>query len=595
MAGRRARCSVLVGAAMALAVASAALTVSAGRVVPAAAQAVSFTALPLPGDQLDGEGLATLQVGTTVYVGGIFTGVRDQAGVEVAPRTNLAAFDVRSGRLLGGFRAVVDGPVRALATDGHQLFVGGSFATIDGVARARLGAVDLATGAVTGYRADVNSNVYALATTGGRLLVGGSFSAIGGASRSRFAVLSTATGAVSSIAPRFDGSLASVGATSDGRLLIAGGAFTTVDGVAQRWAAVLDGTTGALAPVQLQPVAGPLSAITVPPGDTTVAASESGAGNSGNLFRLVDGRRLWYQVCDGDGQAIGQFGGNVYTGFHEGCGGDGVTRLTADDASSGQREQGFRPTFDRFWGVRSIATSDAGIAIAGDFTSISGVSVQGFAIFPSTSSVPPTTTTAPTTTRPPTTTTRPPATTTTTAPPTTTTTAPPTPAPLPIVAGSTWRYWDRASAPPAGWATAAFDDSRWSAGPGQLGYGDGDERTVTSFGGDPAHKVITSYFRRAVSVAAIPRSLNLKLTDDDGAVVFVNGVEVLRDNLPTGAVGPSTLAIVDRGAPGENAVRAFTIPSTALHVGTNEIAVEVHQAAANSSDLSFDLAVYAGA
>lgn len=349
---------------------------------PVAALPVAFRATPLAGDRLDGVGLATLQVGTTVYVGGTFGQVRNQAGARVAYRANLAAFDLRTGRLLTAFRADTNGPVRALASDGRRLFVGGSYTTVNGVARSRVSAVDLTTGAVDpAFRANATSNVYALATARDRLVVGGSFSTLGGQARRRVAVVSTTTGAVSPLAPDVNGTVHAVGITSDGRRIIAGGAFTTVNGRAQRWAAVIDGSTGALAPAQLTPVEGPLSAIAVPPGNLTVAASMSGAGNSGNRYRLSDGRRLWRQVCDGDGQAIEEIAGNVYTGFHESCSGDRTIRLTANDAVTGTREAAYRPSFDRFWGVHSIDATTGAMVVAGDFTRIAGVPVQGFAIF----------------------------------------------------------------------------------------------------------------------------------------------------------------------------------------------------------------------
>ena len=143
---------------------------------------VTYSQTPLAGDQVNGVGLAVLQVGNTVYVGGTFANVLDQTGTVIAQRANLAAFDLGTGRLVSAFRADTDGAVRALATDGTRLFVGGSYLSIGGVARSRLAAVDLATGAVdTGFRAQVNSHVYALARYAGNLVVGGSFSTIGGA------------------------------------------------------------------------------------------------------------------------------------------------------------------------------------------------------------------------------------------------------------------------------------------------------------------------------------------------------------------------------------------------------------------------------
>jgi trimeric autotransporter adhesin len=87
-------------------------------------------------------------------------------------------------------------------------------------------------------------------------------------------------------------------------------------------------------------------------------------------------------------------------------------------------------------------------------------------------------------------------------------------------------------------------------------------------------------------------SLLLSLVRDDGAVVYVNGVEVARDNMPAGPPTAATLAASTLTLrTDEKAVLPFTVPSTALVAGSNTVAVEVHQSAASSPDLSFNLQV----
>ena len=63
----------------------------------------------------------------------------------------------------------------------------------------------------------------------------------------------------------------------------------------------------------------------------------------------------------------------------------------------------------------------------------------------------------------------------------------------------------------------------------------------------------------------------------DGAIVYLNGTEVFRWNLPTGAVAFATLALTNVAAP--DYLGQMTIPATSLVAGTNILAVEVHQAA----------------
>ena len=73
----------------------------------------------------------------------------------------------------------------------------------------------------------------------------------------------------------------------------------------------------------------------------------------------------------------------------------------------------------------------------------------------------------------------------------------------------------------------------------------GDEATVVSYGGDPASKHYTTYFRHTFEVSdpGAVAAVDLGVIRDDGVVVYVNGVEVLRDNLPSGPIIRSTRAL----------------------------------------------------
>lgn len=154
---------------------------------------------------------------------------------------------------------------------------------------------------------------------------------------------------------------------------------------------------------------------------------------------------------------------------------------------------------------------------------------------------------------------------------------------------SVWKYLDTGIAQPASWTTVGFDDSRWSSGPAELGYGDGDEATVVGFGPDPSRRYITTYFRQKFEVPSPGSigSLRLRLIRDDGAVVYINGVEVFRNNMPAGPIGFNTPASSTVSDDAEGVWVEATIAAHVLVAGTNVVAVEVHQAGASSSDLSF--------
>jgi secreted PhoX family phosphatase len=157
--------------------------------------------------------------------------------------------------------------------------------------------------------------------------------------------------------------------------------------------------------------------------------------------------------------------------------------------------------------------------------------------------------------------------------------------------GSVWKYNNQGVAAPANWTSVAFDDASWSAGNGVLGYGNGDENTVVSYGTNAGNKHITTYFRNKFSVANTNgyANLQLQLKRDDGAIVYLNGVDVYRNNMAASAVNYNTTAISPVEGADENAWLTINIPDSVLVNGDNVIAVEVHKYNATETDLRFDM------
>jgi hypothetical protein len=161
--------------------------------------------------------------------------------------------------------------------------------------------------------------------------------------------------------------------------------------------------------------------------------------------------------------------------------------------------------------------------------------------------------------------------------------------------GSVWKYLDNGSDQGTNWTTRNFDDSAWASGPAELGYSsnpaENDEATVISFGGDPDLKPITTYFRRALFLnnAANYTNVTVNIKRDDGAVLYLNGVEVQRFNMPFGTVNYLTAAstAADDGA----SFYSANVPRSLLVEGLNLLAVEVHQDSPTSDDLSFNLSL----
>lgn len=163
-----------------------------------------------------------------------------------------------------------------------------------------------------------------------------------------------------------------------------------------------------------------------------------------------------------------------------------------------------------------------------------------------------------------------------------------------IPLGATWKFLDNGSDQGTAWRETAFSDSSWASGLAELGYGDGDERTVVSFGGNSSTKHITTYFRHTFNApnAATYTQLRLRLKRDDGGVVYLNGTEIYRSaNMGFGDVFFNTLA----NFTGENDVDNINVSSSLplLNTGANVIAVEIHQESRGSSDISFDFELIA--
>ena len=158
--------------------------------------------------------------------------------------------------------------------------------------------------------------------------------------------------------------------------------------------------------------------------------------------------------------------------------------------------------------------------------------------------------------------------------------------------GDSWKYNDSGDDLGTESMTESFNDNAWKSGEGEFGFGDGDETTVLEYGTNKNAKPLANYFRTTFeagdSIDDIT-ALNLKGIIDDAAAVYLNGQEVWRFNLPNGDLTYQTKATTYIAGSDEKKWRTATLPTSALKTGTNTIAVEVHQNAPSSSDLSFNL------
>ncbi len=167
-----------------------------------------------------------------------------------------------------------------------------------------------------------------------------------------------------------------------------------------------------------------------------------------------------------------------------------------------------------------------------------------------------------------------------------------------VSVGSTWRYLDDGSNQGTAWKELNFDATLWDQGPAELGYGDSDEATVVG-SGPAGDRFVTTYFRQEFDLTDVESftGLLLRLRRDDGAVVYLNGEELHRDNMPD---APS---VIDFDTPANGNVAgadedtlfatSFTAETSLLREGKNVVAVEIHQGSPESSDISFALELLA--
>jgi hypothetical protein len=157
----------------------------------------------------------------------------------------------------------------------------------------------------------------------------------------------------------------------------------------------------------------------------------------------------------------------------------------------------------------------------------------------------------------------------------------------------------------ADWTTSAFDDSSWGGpGAGLLWVNVrttgpnpdvGPRNTALLPDATTGYPYFTYYFRTHFALTNLVPGTALQVSAyiDDGAVFYLNGVEVYRLRMP-GESNPETLA---KGFPCDgdaNCLDQFLIESpllTSLQAGDNVLAVEVHNYNVRSSDITFGMAL----
>jgi trimeric autotransporter adhesin len=322
-----------------------------------------------------------------VFAGGTFATVNGTA------RANLAAFDAGTGALLPGFVANTDNAVRAIvaSADGASLYIGGQFKKVNVKSRARLAKLNAATGVLDGaWAPKASAEVKALVLSGGKLYAAGAFSSVNGTTRNRAAAVDAVSGALSSWNPNVSNTVWALAASPDGKTIYLAGAFSTVKGSSRKYLAAVSSSTAA--PTAWKPaVTAPLRRVEAAGRQVFVTAAGLSASGGNRVMAFADttGAKQWEGTADGDVVALAVDGPTVYAGGHfdiitgSNIVGENIRHhLAAFDAATGALKS-WAPAVSGPHGVWALWASGGSVIAGGDFQVVAATVSAGLARFPS--------------------------------------------------------------------------------------------------------------------------------------------------------------------------------------------------------------------
>ena len=159
-----------------------------------------------------------------------------------------------------------------------------------------------------------------------------------------------------------------------------------------------------------------------------------------------------------------------------------------------------------------------------------------------------------------------------------------------VAKNAVWKVLDQGldvSAAP--WQLDTYYDGFWGSGAAPLGYGLPNIATAIGYGGVSSNRFVTTYFRREFTMDFPPTSLAGSLMRTHGAVLYLNGMEIARQNMPPGPVDYTTFASNTVSGSAATNYFSFVVPPEALRVGRNLLAAELHLAASTNTTAGFSL------
>lgn len=154
--------------------------------------------------------------------------------------------------------------------------------------------------------------------------------------------------------------------------------------------------------------------------------------------------------------------------------------------------------------------------------------------------------------------------------------------------GDSWNYYDNGYLD-KDWMKSP-KNYKWKNGITPIGYGDEKVVTEIKFGDDPNNKDVLKYFKKEIKITGNTfLAYEFRTQSDDGIVVYINGKELYRINMPNSSINNSTFASSTIEKEEEHEFKKNIFENSIFKDGINIITASVHQAYADSSDCIFSL------